>query len=394
MWSRLYTSFVLEMPCYVCCLFMFLFGFVNSIKIEKCISLKRTRNKNVYATNECTCTAKYSIMVKNSQWQNCSIHCKSCPLQQMHVTTDQGGQEHSVCAHKRKGCSWVSQPPPVLQNQSQRRGWWNRDRLLANSRQACCPPTDPLSSIRQAPLTLGFCDAVGWNLQFTVHSPVTFYTSLVTELLFFLGCLDDLTKGLCECAAFTHLLVCRWTSTDWSFVSRLDPSKTYFQWKRRWKILGLAFLQGRCSEGDSMLICWDKSTGPSWALMNSSEQDYRTPGAGFARIPAMRESFIGCISRQRKQIFNAGCCPLKQSRVSLLGRSGACVFKPHKSSAVQWICPGKPHGELRRKRRITFQLSHVWSSNKRGCREWRDEHTMQRRRIAPFPAHCPYQLVD
>lgn len=118
-----------------------------------------------------------------------------------------------------------------------------------------------------------------------------------------------------------------------------------------------------------MLICWDKSTGPSWALMNSSEQDYRTPGASFARIPATRESFIGCISSQCELILNAGCCPLKQSCVSLLGRSRVGVFKPHKSSAVQWICPGKPHGERRRKHRITIQLSHVWSSSKHRLQE-------------------------
>lgn len=130
--------------------------------------------------------------------QNCSICRKNCPLR-LHLNKD----ENVLSAHTIERLLTGITAPPMLQNQSQRCGWWNRDHLLANSRRANCPPTDPLSSIRQAPLSLGFCDAVGWNLQFTVHLPVTFYTSLVTELSFFLGCLDDLTKGPCD----SHLLV-------------------------------------------------------------------------------------------------------------------------------------------------------------------------------------------
>lgn len=165
------------------------------------------------------------------------VHCNRRPSFQPRI--------YSLCTQK-KGYSWVSQHPPVLQNQSQRRSWWNRDNLLAYSQQAPprVPPPDRLSSIRQAPLSLRFCDAVGWNLQLTVHLPVTFYTSLVTELLFFLGCLDNLVKGHCERVAFSHLLVCSQRNTDWSFMSRLDSFKTYFKCKRGWKILAVGIAAG------------------------------------------------------------------------------------------------------------------------------------------------------
>lgn len=207
--------------------------------------------------------------------------------------------------HTKKGCSRVPQLLPVLQNQSQRHGWWNRDHLLADSRGANCPPTNPLSSIRQALLSLGFCDAVGWKLQFSVHLPVTFYTSLVTEFSFFLGCLSRPYERSLRLSPF-------WCAVK-EILSKfsIGSIKIYFQWKCGWKMYGLALLQGGHREADSMLICWDKSTGPSWTLMNSSEQDYRTPGAAFAQIPAMRESFIGCSSRQCQLILNAGFLSLE-----------------------------------------------------------------------------------
>lgn len=43
---------------------------------------------------------------------------------------------------------------------------------------------------------------------------MTFYTPLVTELLFFLGCLDDLVKGPCERVAVTYWCVVKEIQTE------------------------------------------------------------------------------------------------------------------------------------------------------------------------------------
>lgn len=127
--------------------------------------------------------------------------------------------------------------------------------------------------------------------------------------------------------------------------------------------------------------------------MNSTEQDYRTPGAGFARIPAMRGSFIGCISRQCELILNGGCCPLKQSRVSLLGEEESpCVQTPQEQPRFSEFVlvnrtPSSAESAASRSNCLVFEAPTNTS-------ERMNEHAMQRRRIAPSPSDCSYWLVS
>lgn len=178
------------------------------------------------------------IMFIIPQWRNCSVDCERCSLQETHIisTTD----KDILSVHtKERLLTGITAPAGAPKSIS--KTWlmesWPFTAQLPTGRVP--PPPDRLSSIRQAPLSLVFCDAVGWNLQFTVHLPVTFYTSLVTELLFFLGCLDDLVKGPCERVAVTYWCVVKEIQTEvlcagWirsKHISNASVDGKYWGWR-------------------------------------------------------------------------------------------------------------------------------------------------------------------
>lgn len=134
-----------------------------------------------------------------------------------------------------------------------------------------------------------------------------------------------------------------WSRVSKTLVTALSFFSSLTTCNPRWQVLGMELLQGGVSEASSMFICRDKSDGPSWTLMNSIVLDYRTPGADLARIPAMRESFIGCICTNTNWFLTVDVITVVLlNKAMCFSRERKPVCSTHKSecvSTVQWIYP-------------------------------------------------------